>query len=403
MVLSKRMMEHPEKRYYKLNRFLLMASGLWPYQSVWSARLIRGIIAVITLSIIFVQLNSIFTSNIGREFMVFVIQALMITIGILYHIFIHIGNLDKFKKLFECMWQDWSLQKTDDEIRIMHQHAEITKLFTICYTLLTYGTMSMYLVWMYMPEILDVISPMNESRPRKNPFDYDFFIDEERYFYLIRFYMSIMFVISPLVFLAGSTLFLALTQHVCAMYKLLGYRAEHLFYVIGSAAENDLNCGTRIRCGNMAYFVRLHYNIIQFIDVIETCYTNILLVDLIGCICTLSFTLTQISSIIDDMEVAIRSISLTSTMLCYLFIHNYMGQRITDMNSSICEKVYNSAWYDAVISEQNSLLLIMRRSLHPLVLTACKFYVMSLQSFGMVLQMTISYCMFIKNASANYK
>lgn len=31
------------------------------------------------------------------------------------------------------MWQDWALQKTNDEIRIMHQHAKITKLVTLYY------------------------------------------------------------------------------------------------------------------------------------------------------------------------------------------------------------------------------------------------------------------------------
>lgn len=90
------------------------------------------------------------------------------------------------------------------------------------FSVLLYGCEIMYFVWMFMPEILDVISPMNESRPIRNPFDYDFFIDEERYFYLIRFYIGIVLIVSPLPFIAGSTLFLAFTQHVCAMYKLLG-------------------------------------------------------------------------------------------------------------------------------------------------------------------------------------
>lgn len=85
-----------------------------------------------------------------------------------------------------------------------------------------YGLQMMYFVWMFVPEILDVISPMNESRQRRNPFDFDYFIDEERYFYLIRIHISIMLTISPLVFIGNSTLFLIFTQHVCAMYKLLG-------------------------------------------------------------------------------------------------------------------------------------------------------------------------------------
>ncbi|EFN63963.1 hypothetical protein EAG_09576 [Camponotus floridanus] len=259
-------MEHPEKRYYKWNRFFLLATGLWPYQSVWSARLNRGISIVIILCMVFVQLNSIFTINITREFMVIVVEVLAVTIGILYHLFAHMRHIDKYKQLFDHMWQDWALQKTNYEIRIMHQYANITKLVTFYYALLMYGVEVTYFTWLFMPEILDVVSPLNESRPRKQPFDYNFFIDEEQYFYFIRFLIFIGCTFVPIIFLATSTLFLAFTQHVCAMYKLLGY---------------------------------------------------------------------------------------------------------------------NSAWYDAVISEQNSLLLMMRRCLHPLVLTACKFYVMSLQSFGM--------------------
>jgi len=52
--LSKQM-EHPKEYYYKFNRFLLSVSGLWPYQSEWSARLTRAVITVIMLSSVFVQ------------------------------------------------------------------------------------------------------------------------------------------------------------------------------------------------------------------------------------------------------------------------------------------------------------------------------------------------------------
>jgi len=75
---------------------------------------------------------------------------------------------------------------------------------------------------MFIPEILDFISPMNESRPRKRPFNAEFFIDEERYFYLIRSHICLVLLIIPIVYVASSTLFLALTQHVCGMCEFLG-------------------------------------------------------------------------------------------------------------------------------------------------------------------------------------
>ncbi|XP_025075478.1 uncharacterized protein LOC105432871 isoform X2 [Pogonomyrmex barbatus] len=98
-----------------------------------------------------------------------------------------------------------------------------------------------------------------------------------------------------------------------------------------------------------------------------------------------------------NIERAFRSIGFTFATMVYLFISNYMGQKITDKTSNICERVYNSIWYDAVVSEQKLLLLIMKRRFYPLVLTACKLYVISLQNFGMVREKFITKTIITKN------
>ncbi|KAF3054606.1 Odorant receptor 349 [Nylanderia fulva] len=337
-------MEYVEN-YFKLNQLLLLVSGIWPYQSKWSAYLMRVIyIALIIMVVIF-----------------------------------------QFKELFEHMWKDWALQKTDEEIKVMHEHAKTVRKFTFYYIFLAYGFLSMYIIYISMPEILDVISPINESRPRRQPFDYTYFIDEEKYFYVIRFCMFSLCYIIPSIYLISCTMFMAFTQHVCAMYKILGYHAEHLFY--GSPSENDLKHGVRMRCKDIAIFVRLHYSILQFVDTLETCHTISFLLDLVTCICGLSITLTQIPNMIGDMEVAIRSISLTGSMLAYLYVYNYMGQKITDMSLGINEKFHFGT---ELIIDNNETMP------SSVFLTACKFYIMSVQSFGMVIQTAVSYCMFLK-------
>lgn len=40
------------------------------------------------------------------------------------------------------------------------------------------------------------------------------------------------------------------------------------------------------------------------------------------------------------IEQAIRSIILTSMLLCHMFMHNYMGEKVTDKSSNVCEKVW---------------------------------------------------------------
>lgn len=90
------------------------------------------------------------------------------------------------------------------------------------FSVLQYIAMIIYNTWLFTPEILDVLLPMNESRPRMQPFKAEFFVDEEEYFYLIRSHTCIVIFMLPLTFLATSTLFVALAQHACGMCELLG-------------------------------------------------------------------------------------------------------------------------------------------------------------------------------------
>ncbi|XP_072764233.1 odorant receptor Or2-like [Anoplolepis gracilipes] len=387
-------MEHPEERYYKLSRFLLSAIGLWPYQNKRNARFKRTAITVIMLSITIVQMMNMFTSNANMDFLIEVGTTIVLTGGFLVQLHTRVIYVDKLKKLFEYMWNDWALEKTDDEMKIMHQYAETTRLLTICSTLLTYICTVGFTSWIFMSKIFGIRQSVNKSHQIIIPVKGYMMYDEERHFYLIQSFLCIIIFLLPLVYLANSSLYVALTQHVCSMCDLLGYRAERLFYV-KDTTERDLNCG-KIICENITVFVQLHYNVIQFVNMIETCHTIPFLMDLIGTVSGIGLSLIQIT-IFENTERACIVICLIIIMLGYLMIPNYMGQQVTDMSLSIYEKVYNSAWYDADVSKQKSLLLIMMLRFHPFVVTACKFYPMSLSSFKMIVQLAISYSMFMRH------
>ncbi|XP_011066015.1 PREDICTED: uncharacterized protein LOC105153083 [Acromyrmex echinatior] len=126
-------MEHPEERYYKLNRFVLLLTGLWPYQSKWSTCLVRAVITTILLSSVIFQLMSLFKSNITANFVIDMIPAFMPVMGSLSQMYARVGYVDKLRDLFEHMWNDWRLQKTNYETKIMQKHAETSKLLTLYY------------------------------------------------------------------------------------------------------------------------------------------------------------------------------------------------------------------------------------------------------------------------------
>ncbi|KAF3054607.1 Odorant receptor 319 [Nylanderia fulva] len=368
-------MEHPEERYYKLNRFLLSATGLWPYQSEWSARLFRTVITILMTSCVAAQISSLFTyPHIDLNFISELLPMIVPTAGNLFQIYTRVIYIDKFKELFELMWNDWALEKTDDEIKIMHQYAETAKSISIYYFVIFYSIVIGYIVWLFMPVISAHIQPTNESL-LQSVIHVEFYIDTEQHIYFILFYLSTVFILMPLIFIASSTLFLVFAQHVCSMCELLG-------------------------CKNIVLLIQQHYNVIKFVDMIETSHTIPFLIDLSGVVSSISLCLLKILNYDLNFESIdsefVLSFAFIIVVAIYLIIPNYGGQKITDKSSILCEKVYNSAWYNADVSQQKSLMLIMGRRFHPLVLTACKFYPMSLSSIKMIFQMAISYCMFMR-------
>lgn len=72
-----------------------------------------------------------------------------------------------------------------------------------------------------MPDFLDIISPLDESRPRQLPTQVEFFIDQERYFYLL----SLIFIVSAFlgmtVIMATENMYMIFVQHVCALFELI--------------------------------------------------------------------------------------------------------------------------------------------------------------------------------------
>ncbi|XP_024890344.1 uncharacterized protein LOC112466476 [Temnothorax curvispinosus] len=191
---------------------------------------------------------------------------------------------------------------------------------------------------MLTPDVLDIISPMNESRPRRQPIDIQFFVNDE-YLYIVRYHTCFLLIIIPFIYVGCSTLFVTVTQHVCGMCKLMGNRAERIFFVAENDTAYDLIQESQ-SYGNLAVFVRQHDNVIQFVDIIETCHTVPFLMELTGMVFLMSLTLIEVLTISsNNFERTFRSVSVAIIGQSYIFMYCYMGQRVTDVSSSICEKM----------------------------------------------------------------
>lgn len=74
-----------------------------------------------------------------------------------------------------------------------------------------------------IPQILDVFLPLNESRSREHPFHVEFFIDDQKYFYVIRFQLYFILTFVMEIILAQAIIFVVYMQHASGMFAILGY------------------------------------------------------------------------------------------------------------------------------------------------------------------------------------
>lgn len=79
-----------------------------------------------------------------------------------------------------------------------------------------------YMLIPMLPAVLDLINPLNESRPKSPLYMVELYIDQDKYFYsvLTHAYITSLAGIIPL--FGTDSLFSSCTHHACGMIKILG-------------------------------------------------------------------------------------------------------------------------------------------------------------------------------------
>lgn len=71
-----------------------------------------------------------------------------------------------------------------------------------------------------VPVFLDIIAPINESRPRQLKVDFELFIDKERYFYFYLTCEVVMIFIGGFTLVSAGSVPVTVLRHCCATCKI---------------------------------------------------------------------------------------------------------------------------------------------------------------------------------------
>ncbi|XP_072744256.1 uncharacterized protein [Anoplolepis gracilipes] len=336
---------------YKINRVFLKMLGLWPYQQSNFTRIHKALFAGLLLSFILVQV----------------------------------------KNMLERMRDDWRLLKDKIEIDIIEKYANEIKFSSIVSILIGFFFVFFLAIIQFLPLLLDVILPLNESRPFRIIVIAEYFINQEKYIYIILLHEALA------VFIAFTTLYSTLTTiviyiwHACALFKIASHRIENI--IEKNAFMIPIFGRQYVYYQKIIYAVLIHRRAVEFAGLISSNFTILFAILIIVGVSSLSINLFQVTLINNNTEDMCIIVLLISLHLSYMFIINYAGQKVTDHGVELFKAIYNGLWYTAPLHTQKLLLFIMQKGNVNITLIFGGLYIVSLQGFASLTNAAVSYFM----------
>ncbi|EZA48242.1 hypothetical protein X777_14140, partial [Ooceraea biroi] len=211
------------ERCFIFHRILLVAMGLWPYQKPFIWRIQAVFFFSTYCCTLFFQLLTFVTTACNtdctlKRFSYFSIYFIHILSYCCFYF-----NSEIIKKTLEHMQFDWKLFKNSEAINVFEEYlfeAYIVLFSAFIFVLLTAIS---FVTLECRSMILDVIIPVNESRPRKIEMDFELFVDQEQYFVLYLVQEIVGMGIGAWSLLTTGTFLTTVMKHFCATYKIASY------------------------------------------------------------------------------------------------------------------------------------------------------------------------------------
>ncbi|KYN05348.1 hypothetical protein ALC62_03633 [Cyphomyrmex costatus] len=180
------------ERNYKIYRIILKTLGLWPYEQTYLTWLHKVLFISIFLTFLLAQLY-----------------------------------IEQLKILLEQIQNDWNSLQDKLETDIIEKYACNMRLFAIA--MMVYCQISLFLCGLFelFPLILNVVLPLNESRPFHLIALTEYFVNQEKYIrYLLLHEMLIGYI--AMYTLWGICVILVMyMMHACALFKIASFRIEN--------------------------------------------------------------------------------------------------------------------------------------------------------------------------------
>ncbi|NP_001177706.1 odorant receptor 198 [Nasonia vitripennis] len=379
--------------YYIYSRISMLSLGLWPYQSWSSMMTLRSLWIIQHISIMLPELIKIYENrghfNLLIEslppFTYNIVMAIKFTNGVL--------NQRKLKSILEKIKYDWNKFTDKKEIEMLCYYSHRGKSLNTVYIGLVAVVLLSYMLLPMLPAVLDLINPLNESRPKSPLYMVEFYIDQDKYFYSVLTHAYITSLAGVLPLFATDLLFSNCAHHACGIIKILGRRIENIL-----SEEPALKRSYKVDDEKKAIACVIeHQNIIKYCESINSLYTTsffLILSISIGLMSVTGFvTLIKMN---EEFKDCIRFAMFTFAQIFHQFCYYFLGQSVLNHEEKLKDYVSNFNWYKASPKTKFIIKFMIMRTLKPTKIRAMIFP-LTLENFTSLMKTTMSYFTVIKS------
>ncbi|XP_026828827.1 uncharacterized protein LOC109611382 isoform X3 [Ooceraea biroi] len=318
------------ERYYKINRIFLKAIGLWPYQQSYLVEIQKVLCTGILLSFIIVQLLVlVFTTQYNLALVLNVLSLVFPVLFVTIKYCLFAIQKDSVKELLEQIQDHWKLMVTELEIEIIEKYARNTRSLTLFAMAFCHCAMFPFAILHFLPLMLDVILPLNESRPLQFIVTMEYLINQEEYFYIIFLHVGLTFVVSMIAIGITTATIMLYILHACALFKVASHRIEN-------AIDQNITYPNAVKqylfYRRILHAVIIHRKAIEFIKTFTSNFAIPYDILIIVGVTSLSINLFQFSQLValtNNVDEAFMVAILIFLHLIYMFLLNYGGQEFS--------------------------------------------------------------------------
>ncbi|XP_025155502.1 uncharacterized protein LOC109504124 isoform X2 [Harpegnathos saltator] len=190
-------------------------------------------------------------------------------------------NSKKFKDLIDLTHEDWINIPKGRERQILMRYAKIARKFTISYATCICGLLFSYLLLPLSVFVLDSATTQNETGPRKLLHRAEYFVDQEKYYYMLLSIEVTAYVVSGMIVIAIDAIYFLLLEHICGMQNVLCHCLENLtvrdkLRWVDNDQLNMINGVDR----RVRHCIQLDKRIREYVDIVEATFATSILVDI---------------------------------------------------------------------------------------------------------------------------